>query len=195
MGFYHLLLLPILQDSPTLIFRIISFKVISYHFLLLPMLQDSTTLIFRTTKIWKLKPSLPHGFQPFSYVSEFGELQPQQEEWSRLPKLHLLPSRLVPLDLSHNLIVGSIPCQLLFNTSIEVLSLASNKIDGSLSFGCFANQTSSLRALDISDNNVTGSLPENIGHLLPYLSHVNMSSNALEGIIPWSFGNLFIYNY
>ncbi|KAE8055797.1 hypothetical protein FH972_012619 [Carpinus fangiana] len=59
------------------------------------------------------------------------------------------------LDLSHNQIVGSIPCQLLFNTSIRVLSMTSNKIDGSLSFGCFANQTSSLRSFDISDNNVT----------------------------------------
>jgi hypothetical protein len=88
------------------------------------------------------------------------------------------------LDLSHNLIEGSIPCQLLFSMSIIVLSLRSNKIDGSLSLGCFANRTSSLRSFDISDNNVTGSLPENIGHLLPDLYHVNMSSNALEGIIP-----------
>ncbi|KAE8055807.1 hypothetical protein FH972_012628 [Carpinus fangiana] len=95
------------------------------------------------------------------------------------------------LDLSHNLIEGSVPCQLLFNTSIEVLSLASNKIDGSLSFGCFANRTSLLGSFDISNNNVTSSLPENIGNLLPYLIHVDMSSNALEGIIPWSFGNLF----
>ncbi|GLT64442.1 hypothetical protein SLA2020_369350 [Shorea laevis] len=94
------------------------------------------------------------------------------------------------LDLSHNMIEGSIPCQLLFNTSIRDLSLRSNKIDGSLFLGCFANRTSSLRSLDISDNSVRGSLPENIGHLLPNLYHVDMSSNALEGIIPWSFGNL-----
>ncbi|GLT64454.1 hypothetical protein SLA2020_369470 [Shorea laevis] len=94
------------------------------------------------------------------------------------------------LDLSHNMIEGSIPCQLLFNTSIRGLSLRSNKIDGSLFLGCFANRTSSLRSLDISDNSVRGSLPENIGHLLPDLYHVDMSSNALEGIIPWSFGNL-----
>ncbi|XP_059441757.1 receptor-like protein 14 [Corylus avellana] len=94
------------------------------------------------------------------------------------------------LDLSHNLIDGSVPWELLLlNTSIQVLSLRSNQIDGSLSFGCFA-QTSSLKAFDISENNVTGSLPENIGHLLPHLFYVDMSSNALEGIIPSSFGNL-----
>ncbi|XP_062145961.1 receptor-like protein 56 [Alnus glutinosa] len=94
------------------------------------------------------------------------------------------------LDLSHNLIEGNIPCQLLFNTSIISLSLRSNKIDGSLFLGCFANRTSSLQFFDMSSNNVKGSLPENIGHLLPLLYDVDMSSNALEGIIPWSFGNL-----
>ncbi|XP_062145654.1 receptor-like protein 56 [Alnus glutinosa] len=109
---------------------------------------------------------------------------------------HVFPSfitaqvALESLDLSHNLIEGSIPCQLLFNTSITGLSLRSNKIDGSLFLGCFANRTSSLQLFDMSDNNVKGSLPENIGHLLPNLSHVDMSFNALEGIIPWSFGNL-----
>jgi Leucine-rich repeat (LRR) protein len=110
---------------------------------------------------------------------------------------HVLPSFITTqvdlkfLDLSHNLIEGSIPCQLLFNTSIIGLSLGSNKINGSLFLGCFANRTSSLQIFDMSDNKVKGSLPENIGHLLPNLSQVDMSSNALEGIIPWSFGNLF----
>jgi Leucine-rich repeat (LRR) protein len=110
---------------------------------------------------------------------------------------HVVPSFITTqvllycLDLSHNLIEGSIPCQLLFNLSIGSLSLRSNKIDGSLFLGCFANRTSSLRSFDISDNQVKGPLPENIGHLLPNLYHVDMSSNALEGIIPWSFGNLF----
>ncbi|XP_062147176.1 receptor-like protein 56 [Alnus glutinosa] len=109
---------------------------------------------------------------------------------------HVIPSFITTqvslywLDLSHNLIEGSIPCELLLNSSIRVLSLGSNKIDGSLFLGCFANQTSSLRSFDISDNQVKGPLPENIGHLLPGLSNVDMSSNALEGIIPWSFGNL-----
>ncbi|XP_062146706.1 receptor-like protein 56 [Alnus glutinosa] len=109
---------------------------------------------------------------------------------------HVLPSfittqvALDSLDLSHNLIKGSIPCQLLFNTSIRALSLRSNKIDGSLFLGCHVNRTSSLVLFDMSNNNVKGSLPENIGHLLPLLYSVDMSSNALQGIIPWSFGNL-----
>jgi Leucine-rich repeat (LRR) protein len=109
---------------------------------------------------------------------------------------HVIPSFITTqvllywLDLSHNLIEGSIPCELLFNSSIRVLSLGSNKIDGSLFLSCSANRTSSLKFFDMSYNNVKGSLPENIGHLLPKLLHVDISSNALEGIIPWSFGNL-----
>jgi hypothetical protein len=44
--------------------------------------------------------------------------------------------------------------------------------------------------LDISNNYVKGRLPDYDGHLFPFLSEVNMSSNLLEGNIPWSFGNL-----
>uniref|UniRef100_A0A7N2N6K4 Uncharacterized protein n=2 Tax=Quercus lobata TaxID=97700 RepID=A0A7N2N6K4_QUELO len=97
------------------------------------------------------------------------------------------------LDLSHNPIEGGIrriPCQLLFNTSIQGLFLRSNKLTGSF-LDCNAkNQTSSIVSFDLSDNQVRGPLPKNIGHLLPLLEHCNMSSNALEGNIPWTLGNL-----
>ncbi|XP_041001772.1 receptor-like protein 13 [Juglans microcarpa x Juglans regia] len=92
------------------------------------------------------------------------------------------------LDLSDNSLEGSVPCQLLFNKNITVLSLSRNKIDGSF-LDCSANGTSPpLKWLDISDNHVKGSLPGNIGYLHPQLCLVDMSSNALEGNIPWSFG-------
>jgi Leucine-rich repeat (LRR) protein len=93
------------------------------------------------------------------------------------------------LELSNTAIEGSIPCQLFFNTSIRRLFLKSNKIDGFF-LDCFANRTSSLEVLDISDNHVKGCLPEYVGHVLSHLLLVNTSSNALEGKIPWSFGNL-----
>jgi hypothetical protein len=192
MGFYHLLLLPILQDSPTLIFRIISFKVISYHFLLLPMLQDYEYLDLSSNKDLEIETESPSWVPTFQLSNlNLANCKLNKKNGHVFPSFISSQVHLYLLDLSHNSIVGSIPCQLLFNTSIELLSLRSNKIDGSLSFGCFANLTSSLIAFDMSDNNVTGSLPENIGHLLPFLSYVNMSSNALEGIIPWSFGNLY----
>ncbi|KAF5453224.1 hypothetical protein F2P56_028141 [Juglans regia] len=91
------------------------------------------------------------------------------------------------LDLSDNSLEGSIPCQLLFNMNITVLSLSRNKIDASF-LDCSANGTSPLEWLDISDNHVKGSLPGKIGYLHPQLRLVDMSSNALEGNIPWSFG-------
>jgi hypothetical protein len=75
------------------------------------------------------------------------------------------------------------PCNVLFNMNITDLSLRSNKIDGSF-LDCVANQTSPLHALDISNNYVKGRLPDYDGHLFPFLSEVNMSSNLLEGNIP-----------
>ncbi|KAG6653331.1 receptor-like protein 13 [Carya illinoinensis] len=91
------------------------------------------------------------------------------------------------LDLSENSLEGNIPCQLLFNMNITDLYLSGNKIDGSV-LDCSTNVTSPLKSLDTSDNHVKGSLPKNIGYLLPGLSLVDMSSNALEGNIPCSFG-------
>ncbi|XP_042961162.1 receptor like protein 21-like isoform X2 [Carya illinoinensis] len=106
---------------------------------------------------------------------------------------HIVPSfistqySLHLLDLSYNSIGGSVPCQLLFNMNITSLYLSGNEINGSF-LDCSANGTSPLESLDISDNHVKGFLPENIGYLLPHLICVDMSSNALEGNIPWSFG-------
>ncbi|KAG6653323.1 receptor like protein 21-like isoform X1 [Carya illinoinensis] len=91
------------------------------------------------------------------------------------------------LDLSYNSIEGSVPCQLLFNMNITNLYLSGNKIDGSF-LDCSTNGTSLLESLDIFDNHVKGALPKNIGYILPRLIRVDMSSNALEGSIPWSFG-------
>ncbi|KAB1206551.1 LRR receptor-like serine/threonine-protein kinase ERECTA [Morella rubra] len=109
---------------------------------------------------------------------------------------HIVPSfistqhDLALLDLSHNSLEGSIPCQLLFNmTSITALFLRSNEIKGSFP-NCSANGSPSLEMFDISDNHINGSLPKDIGGLLPFLEVVNMSSNLLGGNIPWSIGDL-----
>ncbi|KAG7977996.1 hypothetical protein I3843_05G061100 [Carya illinoinensis] len=80
-----------------------------------------------------------------------------------------------------------IPCTLFFHMNITGLHLSGNKIDGSF-LDCSANGTSPLESLDIFDNHVKGSLPENIGYLLPSLIRIDMSLNALEGNIPLSFG-------
>jgi hypothetical protein len=122
--------------------------------------------------------------------SELGELQPQQEEWSRSPKLYHHPSCLEMARLVSQLNRGKHTLSVAIQHEYQSLFLGSNKIDGSLFLGCFANRTSSLMFFDMSDNYVKGSLPKNIGHLLPILYQVDMSLNSLEGIIPWSFGNL-----
>ena len=96
------------------------------------------------------------------------------------------------LDLTHNLIEGSIPCHLLFNrvskfspwevTKLMVLFftialLIDHHHFDPLTYHIIKSQILFQKTL--------------IGDLLPDLYHVNMSLNALEGIIPWSFGNLY----
>ncbi|KAG6653336.1 hypothetical protein CIPAW_05G069500 [Carya illinoinensis] len=91
------------------------------------------------------------------------------------------------LDFSDTSLEGNIPCQLLFNMNITDLYLSGNKIDGSF-LDYSTNETSPIKWLDISDNHIKGSLPKNIGYLLPSLRSIDMSSNALEGNIPQSIG-------
>ncbi|XP_059631353.1 cuscuta receptor 1-like [Cornus florida] len=44
--------------------------------------------------------------------------------------------------------------------------------------------------LDISNNNFTGQLQENISRRLPYISYLNLSTNSFHGILPSSFCNM-----
>jgi len=44
--------------------------------------------------------------------------------------------------------------------------------------------------LDISNNNVSGSLPKDIGAFLPVVSRLNLSTNNFEGSIPTSIGEM-----
>ena len=100
------------------------------------------------------------------------------------------------LDLSHNSIEGSIPCQLLFNSSMVGLFLRSNKLTFSF-LDCYAkNQTSSIVSFDISDNLVKGPLPQNIGYLFPTLEVLDLSNNMLSGTLPQSLttnGSTLVY--
>ncbi|KAB1206538.1 Receptor-like protein 2 [Morella rubra] len=128
----------------------------------------------------------------FAKLSELGKLQLNKKNGHIVPSFISTQHELALLDLSHNSLEGSIPCQLLFNmTSITGLYLSSNEIKGSF-LDCSANhiKVPSLAEFDISDNHINGPLPKDIGGLLPLLKEVNMSSNLLEGNIPWSFGDL-----
>ncbi|PKA63567.1 putative LRR receptor-like serine/threonine-protein kinase [Apostasia shenzhenica] len=85
------------------------------------------------------------------------------------------------LDLSSNVLNGSLPPALFNASELRHLSLADNEISGELpaSFGELRN----LQILNLSDNALMGSLPKNLT-LLPNLTVVSLSNNYLSGELP-----------
>ncbi|KAK7382772.1 hypothetical protein VNO80_01832 [Phaseolus coccineus] len=52
----------------------------------------------------------------------------------------------------------------------------------------------SLTGLDLSANNLSGIIPENIATLLPFLTSLDLSSNDFSGVIPLSLANCTYIN-
>ncbi|XP_077242723.1 receptor-like protein 1 [Tasmannia lanceolata] len=69
--------------------------------------------------------------------------------------------------------------------SNDSLSLTGNLFEGSIPQSTH-NTISFLIVLDISENNLSGSLPTNIGTLFPHWNYFNLSKNILQGRIPSS---------
>ncbi|KAL3504940.1 hypothetical protein ACH5RR_034781 [Cinchona calisaya] len=93
------------------------------------------------------------------------------------------------VSLDYNALQGVLPSWLLNNTTLFLLSLRGNSFSGGIPLSSgFA--TSRLQLLDISDNRLSGQLSSTIGYSFPELSHLNTSSNAFKGEIPYSYGNL-----
>ncbi|XP_048421913.1 receptor-like protein EIX2 [Pyrus x bretschneideri] len=89
------------------------------------------------------------------------------------------------VHLSSNQIEGQIPATL---SQASYLDLSNNNILGSISFLC-ANAAMRLRFLNLSYNNISGELPECLTH--SNLVMLDLSSNALLGKIPTTIGSLF----
>ena len=128
--------------------------------------------------------------------------------------LHL-PSGLKQLDLSFNILVGSVPenlflrCPdleevnlsfsnmtgslpetlLLNSDKLQALDLSYNNLTGSISELKIDNSCSSLLQLDLSGNRISGSLPNSFSNCTS-LQTLNLANNWLSGEIPRSFGQL-----
>lgn len=92
------------------------------------------------------------------------------------------------LDLSHNRLSGRIPFELGNLREVVGINLSGNSFTGSIpqSIG----NCSKLQSLDLSDNQLSGTLPETLS-LLQNLNHsLNCSHNDIEGLIPGSLGSL-----
>ncbi|KAI3730504.1 hypothetical protein L1987_61674 [Smallanthus sonchifolius] len=91
-------------------------------------------------------------------------------------------SRILHLDLSHNQIGGKLPRFHFIGaneTGDRFLKMRSNKFEGSL-----ATFPSNMWYLDLSDNLLSGHIPETDETLNPNLYAVNLSKNRFNGSIP-----------
>ncbi|CAJ1948494.1 unnamed protein product [Sphenostylis stenocarpa] len=109
-------------------------------------------------------------------------------EGSVVPSFLQYQKELQFVDLSHNKLVGAFPNWLMQNNSrLQYFSVTNNLLSGNL-------QLSSIRqditCLDISDNNISGSLPEDIGTFLPMIRRLNLSMNNFGGSIPTSISKM-----
>ncbi|KMT20644.1 hypothetical protein BVRB_1g006210 [Beta vulgaris subsp. vulgaris] len=90
-------------------------------------------------------------------------------------------SQLTYLDLSKNSIRGKLPARLVF-ANLSIIDLSSNRIEGD-----FPNWLINARELHLQDNLFSGTLPEDIGDLMPSLLEMDLSWNLFSGAIPSSF--------
>uniref|UniRef100_A0A7N2MKU5 Leucine-rich repeat-containing N-terminal plant-type domain-containing protein n=1 Tax=Quercus lobata TaxID=97700 RepID=A0A7N2MKU5_QUELO len=112
---------------------------------------------------------------------------------SSLPRFNYSKSfaPLETLDLHHNQFVH-IPKSFGDICTLRELYLSSNNFNGQLIelmnnlSGCAKN---SLEVLDLSENHITGSLPN--FSIFPSLKNLNLSKNELNGTLPKSIGNLY----
>ncbi|KAK7279951.1 hypothetical protein RJT34_25012 [Clitoria ternatea] len=102
------------------------------------------------------------------------------------------------LDLSNNQLNGSIPESLGQLENLTTLRVANNSLTGSMPdilIGTNFQTKEEQHILDISNNQMSGSIPEDFGYHHPYLHDLILQGNLLEGSIPDSLckmGKLFV---
>ncbi|XVF78843.1 hypothetical protein PTKIN_Ptkin14bG0169900 [Pterospermum kingtungense] len=125
----------------------------------------------------------------------------EAEEWEQLRILNLshnllttleqIPGKtLAVLDLRSNLLQGSVNLQI--PEFLQAFFIAENKLTGNIpSFIC---NCSSLLVLDLSNNSLSGTIPECLGNFSDSLEVMNLQMNNFSGKIPDSFMNNSLTN-
>ncbi|KAG6714464.1 hypothetical protein I3842_05G203800 [Carya illinoinensis] len=90
------------------------------------------------------------------------------------------------IDLSANLFDGSVPP---FPSNVISLDLSNNRFSGSISFLCKINTSTLLGSLNLSNNTLSGELPDCWTHFHD-LVVLNLANNNFYGKIPDSMGSL-----
>lgn len=140
-----------------------------------------------------LNGSIPNGFiyLPQLNLAEFqdnylsGTLSENWESSS-------IPIKLGQLNLSNNLLSGTLPSSLSNLSSLQILLLNGNQFSGTIppSIG----ELNQLLKLDLSRNSLSGEIPPEIGNCI-HLTYLDLSRNNLSGPIPPEISNAHILNY
>ncbi|XP_068313453.1 receptor-like protein EIX1 [Pyrus communis] len=99
---------------------------------------------------------------------------------------------IVNLDLFHNQLEGELPTSMGSLCKLMVFDLSRNRVNGRVSeiFESLSRCNSSqLESLSLSNNNLSGLLPDELGNF-EKLRFLDLSSNSISGSIPMSLGNL-----
>ncbi|XP_057987276.1 MDIS1-interacting receptor like kinase 2-like isoform X2 [Hevea brasiliensis] len=96
-------------------------------------------------------------------------------------------SKLIYLDLSYNLLSGSIPPEIGLLTNLDTLHLAANQLNGSIPSEI--ENLSSLTELALYTNNLDGHIPASVGSLTK-MRWLFLYDNQLSGSVPSELGNL-----
>ncbi|BFG18307.1 hypothetical protein CerSpe_045810 [Prunus speciosa] len=91
------------------------------------------------------------------------------------------------IDLSGNYFVGNIPLSFPNFQKLLSMDLSNNLLNGSISREIFLSLPSLSTILNLSDNFLSGPLPEEIG-LLKSVDTIDLSDNRFSGSIPSSIG-------
>ncbi|KAL7170778.1 hypothetical protein ACSBR2_035618 [Camellia fascicularis] len=106
-----------------------------------------------------------------------------------IPKFLIHQNKLRFIDLSHNNLTGTFTNWLLVNnTELEYLNLRNNSFVSQFYLPPY--RYINIFWVDVSNNHLSGQIQANVDEIFPYISNFNLSSNAFEGGIPSSFGNM-----
>ncbi|KAF8685356.1 hypothetical protein HU200_043980 [Digitaria exilis] len=93
-------------------------------------------------------------------------------------------SGLLRLNLSHNLLSGGLPLELMSSNSINVLDVSFNRLNGNLHELPSSTPSRPLQVLNISGNLFTGEFPSGTWEVMSSLVSLNASNNSFTGQIP-----------
>nr|XP_043633240.1 receptor-like protein EIX2 [Erigeron canadensis] len=147
-------------------------------------LQTSTYIIDIHLSNSGIRDSIPEWFENITFHLGFLDLS-ENKIGGNLPRMR--NPGIVAVNLAQNLFNGSVPTHLCEWSSIRLLDLSNNNFSGVLP-KCVGNLIH-LQVMDIKNNTLTGDVPSSLG-FLSNLESLHLSNNKFKGNLPVALQNL-----